>query len=145
MKNIFYAEILYKIKEGCQDDNHDYGENKMTKFKDFGAPVTTENAEEIMFRLYGEDFYCRPQIPGKVMLDLAGRSGNDDDTAASATVITDFFKYVLVQESYTRFNTLCEDPDRIVTIEQLMDIISWLMETYSNRPTQRPEVSPDGQ
>lgn len=117
----------------------------MTKFKDFGSPISSEGAELVVFKLYGEDFACRSQLPGKVMLDLASRTADEENAALSATVITDFFKYVLLPESLERFDKLCVDPDRIVTMEQLMDIVAWLMETYADRPTVRPEDSLSGQ
>lgn len=117
----------------------------MTKFRDFGAPVSLETSEPISFSLYGETFNCKPQIPGQVMLDLAARSGKNDDGAESASVIIDFFKYVLLPESQERFSALCVDPVRIVTIDQLMDIVSWLMEIYGERPTTRSGVSVPGQ
>jgi len=122
-----------------------HGDVKMTKFRDFGSPVTAENSEPVSFKLYGEDFQCRAQIPGKVMLDLATRSADENDAAGNAQVITDFFDFVLVPESAARFSALCMDPERVVTIEQLMAIVSWLMETYAERPTTRSEDSPAGQ
>lgn len=106
----------------------------MTKFKDFGTPDTS-NLEGISFKLFGEEFHCRPQIPGKVMIDLAAKTADENNAAANATVITDFFTTVLVGDSVERFNALIEDPDRVVTIDQLMDIVSWLMEQYAERPT----------
>ena len=112
----------------------------MAKYRDFGSPVTAENSELVTFTLYEENFTCRSQIPGKLMLDLAARTADDQDAAANAAVITDFFKYVLLPESATRFSDLCMDPERIVTIDQLMAIVSWLMESYAERPTPRSEV-----
>lgn len=110
----------------------------MAKFKDFGTP-NTDNLEPISFKLYGEEFHCRPQIPGKVMIDIAAKTADEENAAANASMINDFFSAVLMGDSADRFNALAEDPDRVVTIDQIMEIVSWLMEQYADRPTTRPE------
>jgi hypothetical protein len=112
----------------------------MAKFKDFGTPDFS-NAEPISFKLCDEDFTCRPQIPGKTMLDLASKTSDQENPGEAGKVIEKFFSTVLVPESLERFNILCDDPERIVHMETLMDIIGWLVETYSERPTKRPELS----
>ena len=110
----------------------------MAKFRDFGSPVSQTDSEPIAFKLYDEEFKCRAQIPGKVMLDFAARSADQENAAANATVLTDFFKFAMFDESYARFEQLCTDNERIVTIEQLASIVEWLTEIYAERPTQRP-------
>lgn len=112
----------------------------MTKFKDFGSGTGSAEKEAVTFKLHGEDFECRPELQGKVLLDLVAKSSGDD-AAAAAQTINDFFKNVLLSESYTRFNALLVDPDKIVNVETLGQISSWLVEVYSGRPTQGPEVS----
>lgn len=128
----------YKIRQIHVKRRFTSGDAKMAKFKDFGTP-NTDDLEPISFRLFGEDFNCRPQIPGKVMLDMAAKTADEENAAANAAVITDFFNVILMGDSLERFNALAEDPDRVVTIEQLMEIVSWLMEQYADRPTPRPE------
>jgi hypothetical protein len=114
---------------------------RMAKFKDFGSPTIEDDAEEVQFSLYGETFNCRRGVPGKVMIDLAVRSGDDSSPASNASVIDDFFKAVLVgEEEYARFDALCKDPDKLIQIDQIMEIVTWLMEMYAERPTSRPEA-----
>jgi hypothetical protein len=111
----------------------------MSKFKDFGGGATAADAEPIVFKLHGEDFSCRPEIPGKLMLDLVANSSDDENPAAAALVVPRFFSAVLLPESLERFDALCDDPDRVVTMQTLTDIVEWLVETYSERPTRGPE------
>jgi len=111
----------------------------MTRFKDFGQGKTDEKKEAVSFKLHGEEFTCVPEIQGKLLLDLVADSSSDDP-AKSAAVIDKFFSQVLTDESYERFEALLGDKNRIVTVETLADITGWLVEEYSQRPEEQPEV-----
>lgn len=112
----------------------------MARFKDFGSGGD-KPTEEISFSLYGETFSCRPAIQGKVLLDLVAKSSDEENPGKAAGVVNDFFKTVLVPESFERFDKLASDSDRIVEVDTLAEITSWLVEQYSDRPTTRPEAS----
>lgn len=111
----------------------------MSRFKDFGTGTAKKENKPLVFRLYDEDFQAIAQIPGVVMLDMA-RDAGSEDSAVSAGVILDFFEKVLTKDSWTRFNVLAKDPERIVTLETLGEIVGWLMEEYSDRPESQPEA-----
>ena len=115
----------------------------MTKFKDFGSEDTGEK-EPVAFKIHGEEFFCRPELQGKVLLDLVAKS-NADDPAQAANAINFFFKHALVEESYERFNALLVHPEKIVQMEKLGEISGWLVEVYASRPNQGPEVSSPGE
>lgn len=104
------------------------------RFKDFGAGSDVRT-EPLSFKLHGEDFECYPNLQGKVLLDLAAGS-TTEDPAAAGKVMTDFFSAALKPESHERFEALLSDPDRIVSVETLGEITAWLVEEYSDRPTQ---------
>lgn len=112
------------------------------RFRDFGSggnPAT----DPISFKLHGEEFQCRPSMQGKVLLKLVAQS-DEDEGAGIAKSLTQFFEIALLPESLERFNALLEDPDRIVSVETLGEIVGWLVEEYSARPTERPEPSSTG-
>lgn len=116
------------------------------RFKDFGNGGGDIPTDPLKFKLYGEEFDCRPAIQGKVLLDLvSGTDATGEDAAGAAKVITKFFDLVLTPESNERFNKLLEDPEKIVTVETLGEITAWLVEEYTGRPTQQPEPSLSGQ
>jgi hypothetical protein len=115
----------------------------MARFKDFGRPADADS-EPLTFKLHNEDFTCYPAMPGKTLLEFVQRSSSDD-IAVSTSAITDFFEKVLVPESYARFNVLANDPDRIVSMQTLSDIVTWVLETYSDRPSEGSELLPSGQ
>lgn len=109
----------------------------MAKFKDFGTGDFDPNAEPIVFKLFDEEFHCIPEIQGKALLELIADSGSDDPVR-NAEVSDKFFAQVLKQESLERFNAVLTSSDKIVSVETLGEITAWLVEQYSDRPTQRP-------
>jgi hypothetical protein len=109
------------------------------RLKDFGAGSDAAT-EPLKFKLHDEEFECYPALQGKVLLDLVANS-NEDSGAAMARTIDTFFKMTLLPESYGRFDTLLQDPKRIVSVDTLGEITGWLVEEYSGRPNQLPEVS----
>ena len=115
----------------------------MSRFKDFGAGGDV-NQEPMSFKLYDEEFHCVPSIQGKAILELVADSSSEDPSK-TAGVIKAFFRQTLVDESYARFDSLLDDPSKIVTVEALGEISAWLVGEYTSRPTQRPEDSLSGQ
>jgi hypothetical protein len=115
----------------------------MSRFKDFGAGGEV-NKEPMSFKLHEEEFHCVPSIQGKAILELVSDSSSEDPSK-TAGVIKAFFKQTLVDESYARFDSLLDDPSKIVTVEALGEISAWLVGEYTSRPTQRPEDSLSGQ
>ena len=112
----------------------------MTKYKDFGSGKSAGEKEPVTFKLHEEEFSCREQLQGKTLLDLVARSSGDDPVE-SAKTINMFFEHVLLPESYTRFSTLIDSADKIVTVDTLAEISGWLVEVYAGRPEEAPEVS----
>lgn len=112
----------------------------MARFKDFGAGKEDNASKEpISFKLHGEDFHCHSRLQGKTLLEFI-ELANSDNASDSAKVTRTFFEKVMNAENYSRFNTLLNDEEKIVTVETLSEIIGWLIEEYSNRPNQQPEA-----
>jgi hypothetical protein len=101
--------------------------------------VNLDEAEPLTFDLGGEEFNCYPEVQGKTILDVMRvASEGDEDTrgALMAVSVLDFFRKVMPPEEYERFDKLMEDPKRIVKMDVLSEIMSWLIEEYTDRPTQ---------
>lgn len=108
------------------------------RFKDFGAGKNAGKREPLVFKLHGEEFNCVTEVQGSVMLNLVIDSSSDDPSA-TAKVISGFFKSVMQEESYVRFEELLQDKEKIVSVETLSEIVAWLIEEYGNRPEEQPE------
>jgi hypothetical protein len=119
-------------------------DSTMAKFKDFGVGKESKEVEDVSFKLHGEDFHCVKQIQGKVLLDLIAKSSSDDPSV-SAEIMSGFFKNVLTDESYKKFDKLVHDKEKIVHVETLSEIVGWLIGQYSDRPESQPEASSTGQ
>lgn len=116
----------------------------MTKrFKDFGG-FKGGKKDPLNFKIYDEEFSCKPAVQGKLLLDLVAQT-SEENPAEMAKIINEFFSKVLLPESLEKFNNLLMDEERIVSVETLGEISSWLMEQYSERPLTEPEPSSSGQ
>jgi len=115
----------------------------MARFKDFGI-TNLEDIEPLSFKIQGEDFECIKQVQGKVLMEIVSMS-QDADSSVSLELIEKFFSSVLLDESYARFEELLHDKDKIVSVETLGEITGWLIEQYTERPTQRSEDSSAGE
>ena len=111
-----------------------------SRHKDFGAPVLPEKLEPVSFDLYGKTFQCYKQINGIALLRFV-KEANAEDGARATQALLDIFHRVMNDDEYARFEELCQDPDTIVPVETLSDIISFLIEVYTDRPTEQSEAS----
>lgn len=74
------------------------------------------------------------RIPGATLLSLANMMVDQNSVA-----MFELFRAAL-GDDFARFETLIRDPSRHVTAETLAEIVSWLGEEASGRPT--PPSSP---
>ena len=105
----------------------------MSKFKDFGSGSAAAEKETISFKLYDQEFFCLPELQGKVLLGFVA-SSTEGDPAVQAKAIEAFFGYVLSAESLIAFDELTTSKDKIVSVETLSEIIAWIVEQYTDRP-----------
>jgi hypothetical protein len=82
-------------------------------------------------------FTAKSRIQGALLLDFVAQT--EDGGAAAAAHLTDFISAVLkTDEDRELFSSVIhsDDEDDTIEIEDLADIVSWLVEEYSQRPTQ---------
>lgn len=116
---------------------------KTGKFKDFGKTLTLDEYPPITFALNGEEFTCRSAMPGTMLLDFVRRADSDQGGMAADAVI-DFLSKSLEEGDAERFQTMINDPDVIVQVETLGEIVGWLVEQYTARPTKARTRSSNG-
>ncbi len=114
-----------------------------TRHKDFGAPKTMADFEPVTFALAGEEFTCHSAVQGSVLLRfIADADSNDGGRAAQA--MRWFFTQVMSEDEVKRFYELIDGDDFVIDMQALAEITSWLVETYSSRPTEPSKPSQGG-
>lgn len=93
------------------------------------APKAAQT-EPIIVELFEQDFKAHADIPGVVILDFAAAS----ESGQTVLALTDFLSKALLPEDYERFNKVIHDPETIVPIETIGEIVAFLIEEYTGRP-----------
>jgi hypothetical protein len=114
----------------------------MTETKDF-----TKKRRDISFRVDDDIFHAARGVPADVLLEFASEFAGLTMQASPAQQLKAFrgmFELVLLPDSLKRFNERLRDRDDPIEIDQVEEIITWLMEKYGLRPTELPSSSPPG-
>jgi hypothetical protein len=99
--------------------------------------------DPVTFSLNNQTFSARPAIQGAFLLHFVTQADSDSGGQA-AEALMNFYQRVLLPESWERFEKLINDPDTIVSIEQLSEIVGWLVSEYTKRPTTGSSSSSPG-
>lgn len=116
----------------------------MRRNKVFSGGTDISEFEELGFELNGHSFDCLPAIQGSVLLEFV-RDADAADGAKSAKALYNFLESAMEESEYARLQEVLHDSKRIIHVETIGEIVSWLVEEYSSRPTERLEDSQDGQ
>lgn len=119
----------------------------MTKrHRSFAAKATKERTddEKITFDIAEKHYFtAKDDIQGAVILDFVAAA--DEGAAKAAAKIFGFFEQCLPADEYKRFNEVVHGDDVIVEMETLSEIVAYLIEEYTDRPTQASDSSDAGQ
>lgn len=99
-----------------------------------------------------ERFEAYPVMPPTMLQELLAVirqvrtvGGVDEEKAVKTfTMLSDFFKLVLVDESYSRFQNKMSDRISGVQIDECTEIFQWLVERYGLRPSESSTSSSAG-
>lgn len=110
--------------------------------KDFSRKRTSK-----IFTIDGETFEAAAAIPGEVFAEFTKRYaslGEDATWAESYEALRSALELVLLPDSYKRLHARFKDLTQPVDLDQMADIVLWLMDEYGMRPTQPSSDSSDG-
>lgn len=90
----------------------------------------------VEFEIYDEVFQAKPRLQAIEIVNFL-KKNNDEATLAESfdDVILPFFKAALYAESFERFDALIHSDDKIMEVEDFVAVLQWLIEQYTNRPT----------
>lgn len=94
-----------------------------------------------------ETFTTYPLAPAATLENLVQSMALDPRTGLrrySATHCMEFVLGVLLPEDRQRFTELCEDPERMVGLIDLVHVVSWLSDELTLRPTPPSSASTPG-
>lgn len=115
----------------------------MARHKSFGGGKSASEFEPLTFDIDGVSFTPRPALPGTALLEFIRDA--DDEEGNSAKALYVFLERALVPDEYKRLREVLDSPDRVIDIADIGEIVSWLIEEYSARPTQPSGNSETGQ
>lgn len=120
--------------------------------RDLGFTITGTYSDKVrkanprLPETWSEDFDCVDELPVGVVGEVQNTStGADGRTIFRAGPTTRFIRHAVVDDQKPRFDALVEDPDRLVRLELLVDVMAYLFEEYAGRPTGPASTSPGGQ
>lgn len=118
----------------------------MTKrqHKQFGTRKAKPQEEsEVGFTLGETDYTAKPDIQGAVILEFIAAADAGEGMGAAAHILA-FFDEVLPKDELAKFKAQIKSDDEIVELETLSDIVAYLIEEYTERPTQESTPSDAG-
>jgi hypothetical protein len=112
----------------------------------------TKKREPVHFGLNGQDFDCRKALtPRQLQLAMtafkqvkrdfdrvAGSAANEDGVPPELLQkVSDVLAHFVKAESFARLSAMLaeEEPEEPIDIQQLMEILQWLLEKMAARPT----------
>ena len=91
----------------------------------------------VTFDLDGTKFTCRAQVPGTVLLEHVERLS--DGKTAAAELLT-IWRDVFDEDEHKAFREYVDAPDNLVDVQDLGEVLSFVLGELSGRPT--PASSP---
>lgn len=114
-----------------------------TGVKNFSRP-----RKRILFQIDDDTFEAAVAVPAETFVELTlsySDLGDSDTWADNYKALDSALELVLLPESYERLAPRFKDKQRPVELDQMADVIMWLLEEYGLRPTQPSSDSSDGQ
>lgn len=92
--------------------------------------------EPVTFDIFDQHFTAVPKVQGIVLMELI--EATEDGEKASIGALLGFLKSVLIDGDFDRLNALLHDtdPSKVIDIEDIADIVGYLVSEYTSRPTE---------
>lgn len=107
----------------------------------------TRQPRVIEFKIDGDVFRCHPRLPAQVLMDFAVKAdkmGDNPTGEQGIQAMLDVLEATLLPENFHRFQGRMKDPDNPIELDQVSEIVPWIMESYGLRPTAPSEDSSGG-
>lgn len=101
----------------------------------------------VCFTIDGDTFDASPAIPADLLVEFgtrAEKASTAETLPQQFDLLTSVLELVLLEDSYALLRRRMKDRTKPVELDQLNDIIEYLMGEYGLRPTQPSSDSSDG-
>lgn len=112
----------------------DITEAPSARFKDFGSAVRMSELAPLTFDLCGTTFHCRPALQSKKLLEFV-KDADSDSGMSAGEAIHKFMETVILPDDVQAWKDLLESEEFIIDVALLGNVVTWLVEQYSGRPT----------
>lgn len=99
------------------------------------------------FTVDGDTFQAAVAIPGEVFVEFTERFADFEESGTwreNFEALAAALELVLLPDSYKLIRDRMKDLTNPIDLDQMADIVLWLMDEYGLRPTQPPSDSSDG-
>jgi hypothetical protein len=108
----------------------------------------TRQPRVIEFKIDDDVFRCHPRLAAQTLIDFTlevEKFGENISSKDGIDTMIGTLKMVLIPESYRIFHARMQDLRNPIELDQVNEIIQWIMGKYGLRPTTPPEPSSNGQ
>lgn len=102
----------------------------------------------IEFKIDDDVFTAVSAIPADTMIGFSTRFegvGENPTSADGVKIMTEMLQTILTSQSYDLFKARMSDPLRPIDMNQLNEVMEWVLGELGMRPTEPSESSSDGQ
>ncbi len=107
--------------------------------KDFSRP-----RKKIAFTIDGDVFEGAPVMPAETLMQFGSKLAVGETSEENFRTMGRLLEMVLLPDSYKRIMERLSSRENPIDIEQLSDLVPWLLEQYGLRPTRPSSSSADG-
>lgn len=112
----------------------------MVKSRSFKSKKSSGAPEKIYFELDDRKFNCLPKRSGAVVLDAIARITGGEGGVSQVANVVPFLTSSVVPEEREEFTKVINDDSNPIDFDVLIEVMSFLLESYTSRPTK--ELSP---
>lgn len=107
----------------------------------------TRQPRVVEFKIDDDVFRCHPRLPAQVLLDFAVKAdqmGDNPTGEQGIQAMLDVLEVTLLPDHFKVFRARMSDPDNAIELDQVSEIVPWIMEQYGLRPTTPSDDSSGG-
>lgn len=112
--------------------------------KDFDQNRALRKARDRTFRIGGETFTMKASVRPEVLVEYEGMQKSDSNKDALRVLDEAICAFIEEEDGPDRYRAVRSRDDDPVDIVDIQDLVKWLVEEHTSRPTSRPSASSDG-